>query len=355
MLNTLVITIVHWNGREMLATCLQSIKKQTETDYSVVIVDNGSEDDSVDYIKKNHPEYTLIEFEKNTGFAYPHTYAIKKILQEKNVRYILTLNNDTELAPNFLEEMVAAAKKNEGKQLGSIQGKIVNFYDQSLLDCTGMLTYWDMSAVNRGQGEKDHGQYDEEEEVFGASASAALYTREALEATILPSGDIFDSSYFAYYEDVDLAWRMRLAGFRSFYTPKAVAKHIHSATGISHSPFKAFHIHRNHYYNILKNAPWWLLIAIFLFLPIRYILLLLSILTKTGAAAKLHHQIHDQKKSGENMVQIVLRSWKDVIKALPSIALKRRSIQKSRTVSSQQIITWIRRFFVPLREIIFKK
>lgn len=345
----LVVTLVNWNGRDMLADCLESVRAQTFHDFSLIVVDNGSDDDSVAFLREHYPEVELIEFDHNTGFAYPHTVAIKRALEDPGVEYILTLNNDTALDPDFFAEMVAAAQRHP--DAGSIQGKVVNFYDPTLIDCTGILVHWDMSAMNRGQTEKDTGQFDQEEEIFGPSASAALYRREALEKTRLPNGDIFDSSYFAYYEDVDLAWRLRLAGYTSWYTPKAIIKHIHSATGVNHSPFKAFHVHRNHYFNMIKNLPFWFLLRALLFMPIRYLLLVSSIFRRKGAAARLSENVSSGQKGG--IVRMVLRSWWQILKALPSLLRKRWSIQRARVVSHTQVYRLLRRYHADIARIIY--
>lgn len=347
----LVITIVNWNGRDMLDTCLESVRKQTFTDYSIIMIDNGSTDGSVELVQEKYPEIDLVKFDTNTGFAYPHTFAIARAFEHPNVEYILTLNNDTELDAHYFEEMVAAAERHP--EAGAIQGKVVNFYDTSLIDCTGILIHWDMSAMNRGQTLKDTGQFDREEEIFGPSASAALYTRKALEATRLPNGDFFDASYFAYYEDVDLAWRMRLTGFTSWYTPQAIIKHIHSATGVSHSPFKAFHVHRNHYYNMIKNLPFWFLLRALAFMPFRYLLLMSSIFRRKGAAARLSENVDAKQKGG--IVRIVFRSWYDVLTSLPRLLHMRWSIQRGRSVGHLTVRRWLKIYRASLKAIIYGK
>lgn len=345
----LVITLVNWNGRDMLEDCLESVRAQTFQDFSMIVVDNGSTDGSVEFLREHYPEIELIEFDENTGFAYPHTYAIKRAFEDPGVEFILTLNNDTALDPDFFAEMVAAAERHP--EAGSIQGKVVNFYVPSLIDCTGILVHWDMSALNRGQTEKDAGQFDQEEEIFGPSASAALYRADALKKTTLPNGDIFDSSYFAYYEDVDLAWRLRLAGYSSWYTPTAVIKHIHSATGVNHSPFKAFHVHRNHYFNMIKNLPFWFLVRALMFMPMRYLLLVSSIFRRKGAAARLSKNVSADQKGG--IVRMVLRSWWQIFIALPSLLRNRRSIQRARTISHAQAYRLLKRYHAAIARIIY--
>lgn len=340
------VHIVNWNGIDFIKDCLDSLQTQTYRDFKVLLIDNGSTDGSLELVQYNYPEIEVVTFDTNTGFAYPHSYAIHHSLQDPNIQYCIPLNNDTKLEPTYIEELVAASKRHP--EASSIQGKVVNFYDHSIIDCTGILIHHDMSAMNRGQHEKDTGQFAQEEEIFGVSASAALYTRTSLEAVQLPHDQYFDTDYFAYYEDVDLAWRLRLAGFSSFYTPTAVIYHIHSATGISHSPFKAFHIHRNHYYNMIKNLPLLFLLRALALMPYRYILLLSSVLKKKGPSAAL-----SKKTSKFNMIWIVLKSWRDVIINLPKLLKKRRSIQKQRTVSNSEIASWFKQYHADLKKIIY--
>ena len=186
---------------------------------------------------------------------------------------------------------------------------------------------------------------------LGPSASAALYLRDALEQVRLSTGEIFDSRYFMYYEDVDLAFRLRLLGYSSYFTPQAHIYHQHSATAKRHSPFKSFYIHRNHYFNIIKNLPGhYLLIALFL-LPIRYILLMSSLIRGQGAAAQLFHQPKRHLK--DRMAMIVLRSWGQVITSLPWLWRERRWIQGKRVSSTSIVATWFTRFGANWRKIIY--
>lgn len=317
MKDTAVI-IVNWNGKKYLEECLESLRNQTYANFKTVLVDNGSEDGSVFFVEENFPEIEIIKLEKNTGFAYPNNLGINKAIEDKNIKYIITLNNDTKVDVKYIEEMVSCAKRHPGA--GSVQPKVINFYEQNIINSAGVLIYFDASAINRGQKEKDEGQYEKAEEVFGASA--ALYAREVLEKIKLPEDNYFDNDYFAYNEDVDLAWRLRLAGFKSFYCPKAKAYHVHSATGKNYSPFKAFHIHRNHYYNIIKNLPLKFMLKALAFMPIRYLLLISSILRKKGPSAKLSA---NAKKKG--IAVIVFRSWWQIVRNIPML-IKKRNLYK---------------------------
>jgi GT2 family glycosyltransferase len=339
------IIIANWNGKEHLEKCLQSLAHQTYKDFKIILVDNGSVDGSVFFVEKNYPEIELIKLEKNTGFAYANNAGIQRAFLDENIKYIITLNNDTKTQENYLEKMIDCARRHP--EAGSIQPKVMNFFDQNIIDSVGILIYLDASAINRGQKENDAGQYEKEEEIFGASASAALYTHEALNKVKLPGENYFDSDYFAYYEDVDLAWRLRLAGFSSFYCPGARVFHVHSATGKNYSPFKSFHIIRNQYYNILKNMPLYCMLRALLFMPIRYFFMAVSVLRKKGPSAEL------SKQKNESIIRIVLRAWCGVLGNLPQLLKKRKFIQNNKTAKNADVRRWIKKYRADFWKMIF--
>ncbi|MBI2410372.1 MAG: glycosyltransferase family 2 protein [Candidatus Kerfeldbacteria bacterium] len=344
--NTIAIIVLNWNGKSLVEHCLPSVLGQTYKHIRLLFVDNGSTDGSVEYVREHFSAVEIIALDHNTGFAYANNVAIAQALKDSSVSAVVTLNNDTELAPTCIEELFAATQRHP--EAGAVQGKVRNFYKRQQIDSAGILIYPDMSAINRGQKEQDHGQFDTEEEVFGVSASAALYTRAALEATKLSTDEFFDNSYFAYYEDVDLAWRIRLAGLSAYLAPKALVYHVHSATAVSHSPFKAFHIHRNQYYNIIKDLPLRFLLLALLRMPVRYFLLLSSVFRKRGASAELK-----KKTSGGGIVKLVLGSWKDIIIHFPSLLRKRWQIQQQRRVPVRQVGHWFRDYRADINKIIY--
>ncbi|HUU20552.1 MAG TPA: glycosyltransferase family 2 protein [Sedimentisphaerales bacterium] len=217
------IVIVNWNGQEYLKKCLSSAYAQTYRDFNIVFVDNGSEDGSVEFVAENFPEAEIIKNNENVGFADGNNIGIKKSFEDIDVKYIATLNNDTIVEPSWLRELVSAAEKD--RIIGSCQSKMLRYYDRSIIDSTGIKLLANGTVSDRGAGEKDDGQYDKLEEVFGACAGAALYRRE-----MLNESGLFPSHYFASFEDVDLAWRARYAGWKCVYVPSAVVYHFRFAT-----------------------------------------------------------------------------------------------------------------------------
>ncbi|MCX6762558.1 MAG: glycosyltransferase family 2 protein [Candidatus Moranbacteria bacterium] len=339
MHNTAVI-IANWNGKKYLKNCFDSLASQTHQNFKIIFVDNGSSDGSADFVRENFPKTQIIGLKKNTGFARGYNIGIKKALEDENIKSVVVLNNDTKLHEKFIENMTDCSERHP--RAGSIQSKVLNFFEKNRIDCTGIVFSADGVIVNRGYGERDRGQFEKEEEIFGANAAAALFTREALEETQLSSGEYFDNSYFAFFEDADLAWRMRLAGFKSYFCPKAFVYHIHSATANRISGFKAYYLNRNRFFTLIKNYPLCRLALIFFIItPVRYIFLLFRVIMKKGRKGA---DLSGQSKS--TVAKEILRAWGSVIANILILIKKRRIIWKKKKVGCGEIRRWLREYRV---------
>jgi len=345
------IVIVNWNGCAYLETCLKSLMEQSDQNFVVIVVDNGSNDGSREMLIERYPDVAWIALPENAGFAHPTNCGIRAALRNTHIQNIITLNNDAACDKEYIAKIRSASSECDDS-VGAVQPKVLNFYHQDRIDSTGMITSFELSAINRGRDEVDSGQYDTEYDVFGPSASAALYKRKALEETMLPYAGYFDRSYFAYHEDIDLAWRLQSAGYRVRFAPEAIVYHVHSATGGNNSSFKAYHVHRNHFYNIIKNVPWFYLIALVFFFPMRYVLVTMSLLYGKGPAARLKKTAKKARTDGA--VSIVLRSWSDVWRELPQLLRKRRVIAKQRKVGINVFFRVLRRHRATLKQSIFR-
>ncbi len=349
------VVIVNWDQRTLLERCLISLQKQKDQSFAVIVVDNGSLDGSLEMVQEKFSDVSWVELSANMGFAHPTNIGMRAALSIPQISYVIALNNDTECDEHFigvLRTSIQSFENTDGPPVGALQPKVRNYFAKGNLDTTGIVTSFEMSALNRGIGEVDRGQYDAATDIFGPSGSAPLYTRAALETTMLPYAGYYDRDYFAYYEDVDLAWRLVAADYRVLFVPEALVFHVHSATGKKNSPFKAFHIHRNHFYNIIKNAPWYYLPILLVFVPFRYILVFLSVLKKSGPASRLHSTTKTHQK--QKITGIVFKSWSDVLSNLFSLLRKRRFIAHTRVRSSYTFFRVISTHYVRLRDIIFK-
>jgi GT2 family glycosyltransferase len=249
------IVIPNYNGAEHLKTCFPSIEGQSSRDYRVVLIDNGSDDDSVSFTKSNYPAYVIIGLGKNYGFAKAINEGIIYSIKNSDCEYILLLNNDIELHPDFIRTGVETFKTNN--EISFIAVKMLNYYDRKIIDdCGDFIKGNGGSPLARGHDEIDTGQYDSAEFIFGACAGAAFYKRGLFEKV-----GLFDDSFFAYYEDIDFSFRAQLMGYKCWYLPQAVCYHKRGGTiGIATEGFQTELCERNLILLRIKNYPLGLLL-----------------------------------------------------------------------------------------------
>ena len=337
------VQIVTWNSLRYVFDCLESLMRQTFRDFSVVVIDNGSEDGTVNFIRTQYPTVMVLQNFKNNGFSKANNQGIQLAKSE----YVLVINPDVILDPDFLQNIVAFADQHQ--EAGSFGGKMlklsseaVDSEDQSglrraiksdFIDSAGLQIFKSRRVINRGEGEKDKGQYDRTEEVFGLSGACALYRKTSLHQVILRN-EYFDQDFFAYKEDVDLAWRLRLYGFSSWYVPEAKCYHhrlfsnfqgrglkgiIKERKDVSKlrrtASFKNHHlmlIKNDQLFNIILTLPWFIIREIIF---IGYILI------------------------------FEFFQWRSLIKffnQLPNALLKRRIIMAHKKVASREIRQWFK-------------
>ncbi|MEO6694623.1 MAG: glycosyltransferase family 2 protein [Ignavibacteria bacterium] len=241
------VIIPNLNGASYLKTCLDSLFDQSYSNLRIIIVDNNSSDNSVNFIKSEYPPVKIIILNENFGFSKAVNKGIKFAISENDCDNILLLNNDTECDKFMITEMLKALTI---KGVGSVACKMLNFYERNRFDETGHYINKHGFPHKRGYNEIDLGQYDVAEFVFGACAGAALFKKEIFEKV-----GFFDEDFFAYYEDVDLNMRMQIFGFKCFYNPKAVCYHMIGATSSKFSSFKLYLMERNLTALMIKNFP----------------------------------------------------------------------------------------------------
>ena len=211
--------VLNYNGRALLEVILPSLAAQRHTDVELVVVDNGSSDDSRAYLAEHWPAVRVVGIPENAGVAAALNVGVAACDSE----LVALLNNDLELDPGWLGALVAAMDRHP--DAATATGKVLNYFRRDELDGAGDIFTRSATAYHRGAGEPDRGQYETEEEVFAPTAGAALYRASAL-ARVGP----FDESFWAYFEDVDWGLRAQLAGLRSWYVPDAIAYHMGSRT-----------------------------------------------------------------------------------------------------------------------------
>jgi GT2 family glycosyltransferase len=303
------VIVVNWNSEAHLKKCLGHLNNQTLHPSSIIVIDNASNVEPQEEQLSKYENVKLIKNKQNSGFAAANNQAIRLTGKQD---YVALLNPDAFPEPDWLEKLIAAA--DQYSDVAAFGSRQMMYGDHGMLDGIGDSYHVSGLAWRERHG-KQQTEYDlQPKEIFSPCAAAALYRRKAIESV---GG--FDEDYFCYMEDVDLGFRLRLAGHKAMYVPDAVVYHIGSATtGGKQSNFSVYHGHRNLVWTYIKNMPgalFWLL------LPYHLILNIFTI--------------------GWFMLRgqggVILKAKSDAIKAIPRMWHKRRVIQSNRKISISAI------------------
>lgn len=314
------VVIVNWNSGALLADCLQHLALQTVKPKKIVVIDNFSSDDSIAGIKE-FEHVDILQMKSNLGFAAANNY----VLQQCTTEFIALLNPDAFPAPNWLEKLISAAETYpESASFGSRQ---IRHENTQLLDGIGDSYHMSGLVWRAGYGAQNLDHSLKPREIFSPCAAAALYRTKVLQAL---GG--FDEDFFCYVEDIDLGFRLRLAGHKSYYVPEASVRHIGSATtGGSGSDFSVYHGHRNLVHAFVKNMPGALLC---LLLPLHLLLNLVTIAVFT--------------RRGQG--KLILRAKCDALLGLRRAWRKRQQVQSTRVATLGEIWRVLDKQFLPKRQ-----
>jgi GT2 family glycosyltransferase len=303
------VIIVTWNSSAHLARCLDCLTAQTINNFEIIIVDNGSTDGTIDRLEGRWPRLTLrIEHnDSNLGFAVANNIGARLARGQ----WLALLNADAFPEPNWLEQLIFAGQKNP--EFTFFSSRQVQFKHPELLDGAGDEYHVSGLAWRRYYDHRENEYGVKLEEVFSACAAAALYLREDFLKV-----DGFDEDYFSYFEDVDLSFRLRLAGGRCLYVPDAVIHHVGSASTGKMSDFAIYHGHRNLVWTYFKNMP---SLLFWVYLPLHVLMNIYFVFSF----------------SFKGKMNTIVSAKIDAIRDLRSILNKRRMIQKSRVVSMSNI------------------
>lgn len=318
--------IVNWNGRRYLPACLAALKAST-VPVRILVVDNASDDDSVAYLHREHADVEVLGLRSNVGYAAGANAGLRATSGE----YAMIMNPDVLLAPEHLA--VLEGRLRADPSIGVAQGKLYrtdidrfvagNLSCEGPLDSAGHVIRRSRMVVDRGQGEADGPQYSEEVSVFSA-CGAALFMRRAMLEDVAPDGEYFDSSFFAYKEDIDLCWRARLLGWDVRYVPAAVAHHVRTAP-LERGAWRRMpliarrHSWKNHYLLMIRND--------------RTADLMRALPFVAGwELMRLGHAVlRDQR---------VLAGYIDLVRALPAAVRRRRALLRRRRASPSDMRRW---------------
>jgi GT2 family glycosyltransferase len=260
------IVVVNYNGRHFLADCLAALERQTvpRHRYEVLLIDNGSSDGSVAYVRERYPGVCVYSVRENLGFTGANNLGFGLARGE----YVILLNNDTRVESNWLQGLLDAVpprpESSEGprgralprktpvadERIGGVCSKLLFRDEPGRVNSTGLVLYRDGRGGDRDFRKPDGPATHEQIEVFGGCGASVLLRRELLD-------DVggFDPKLFMYYEDLDLCWRARLGGWRFVYAPESVVHHVCGGSSGTESPFRLRQVERNRVLVSVRNAP----------------------------------------------------------------------------------------------------
>lgn len=293
------INIVTWNSEAVIKPCLESVLNQTYKNCRILVIDNASTDQTNKIVEGYRSSLRYIQLDRNTGFSHAHNIGFAEARSD----YILVMNPDVILTPPYLEKAMEVMRSDS--RIGAIGGKLYRWNDgpSGTIDSTG-IRFHPFKRVFSDCTSDDQGQ----REVFGVTGACALYRRKMLE-DVKVGHEIFDEALFAYFEDVDLAWRARALGWKSILEPQAIAYHCRYAARKDASPRVQSLIFRNRYLVLIKNDSFGDILKV---LPIFLLLEFLRVGKYLLTTPRL------------------LLQWAEVIKYIPEILKKRKLIQQKR-------------------------
>lgn len=242
-MDSVSVIIVNWNGGKSIEECLNGLRNQTFKDFSSIVIDNASQDGSLELVQNKYPEVVTISLDENMGFAAANNIVLESIGTE----YVALLNNDAVPHPSWLEHLLKALRQNP--EIGFAASKMLLHDDPEIIDRAGDVYTTAGTALLRGRGYSLE-NYGTPEWVFGACAGAAMYRKRMLDDI-----GFFDEDFFLLYEDVDLSFRAQLQGYKCVYVPDALVYHYGSSSIGSDTPVSVYYSHRNLEWVYIKNMP----------------------------------------------------------------------------------------------------
>ncbi len=330
----ITVIILNWNGRKFLSECLDSVKRQSYPRLSILVVDNGSTDDSVAFLRREYPEVRLIRNASNLGFAGGNNAGIRAC----ETPYLIILNNDTDLFPGCVAELKRAMDRDGS--IGACASRIMLKFEENRIDSAGIAVCPDGLALGRGRMETPEG-FLREREVFFSSGCCSLFRKSMLDEI-----GHYDEDFFAYAEDTDLGWRARARGWKCMYVPTAAVNHHHSGSGGSHSPLKAYLVERNRIWVAVKNFPALVLLYGLGYTLLRYFWQTYGALSGTGRAGKFAGDHSSLRLAG-----VLCKAYWGAMRQLPKMLAKRRHIRATCVIADADYRRLLRDYGMPAKDV----
>lgn len=303
------VVIVNYNGGQMICQCLAALETQRFQNFITVVVDNNSSDDSLSCIRKSFPKVVVLALAENRGFAGGVNHAMRVCGLGT---WVALLNPDAFPTEDWLASLVSSAENHPA--YAAFGSRMFSDQEQQTLDGVGDVYHVSGLPWRNGHGCLNSPRHDREAEIFAPCAAAALYRVSALVAV-----GFLDEDFFLYVEDIDLGFRLRLAGYRALYVPTATIRHLGSAFVGKHSDFQIYHGHRNLVWVYIKNMPGPLF---WIFLPLH---LALNIASLLWFGLRGHGTV-------------MFRAKRDACYGIPRFWKKRQQIQSGRKVGIWSIL-----------------
>ena len=316
MIHTAVV-ILNWNGRKHLEQFLPSVIQHTPQQVDIVVADNGSTDDSVEFLRREYPNVKLVLLDKNYGFADGYNRALKQV----DAECFVLLNSDIEVTAGWIEPLVATLQNNS--QVAAVAPKLLSYVERQRFEYAGAAGgFIDYLGYPFCRGrilstiEQDEGQYDTPREVFWASGAAFCCKADVFRAL---GG--FDADFFAHMEEIDLCWRMQLQGYKVMVEPRSVVYHLGGGTLPNESPRKLYLNYRNNLAMLFKCAPTMQRVVAAVIRPLADLLSVVLYLFKRQS----------------DLAMATLKAYRDFFAWHSALAEKRRTIRSHRNSESNKI------------------
>ncbi len=333
-----VIVVTH-NRPDLLTDCVDSLHRQSYRPFELIVVDNGSQNNSVRLLKDFlFSDIQIIENKDNYGFCTANNQALDLC----KGTYVALLNNDAVAEVSWLAELVQALEVNP--EFGMAASKVLAHNSPNVIDKSGHLIYLDGQNRGRGSGEIDRGQYDCFEEVSWPDGCAAFYRR-----TLLEQLGGFDEDFFAYADDAELGLRARIAGWRCLSVPTAIVRHRLGSTLGRYSEQRLFLIERNRSWLAVKLFPMRLLILNPFYLAIRLFANMIAWLSGHGEVNRATSSMPLTQ-----LLKCLVKANFAAIAGLPTMIRKRQKTRHLRKLSPSETTRMIKRFRIPLAELVGK-
>lgn len=311
------VVILNWNGRQHLEQFLPSVVEHTPQQVRIVVADNGSTDDSVEFLEQHYPTIDIIRLDKNYGFAEGYNRALEQV----DAEFFILLNSDVEVTAGWVEPLVATLTNH--RTVAAVAPKLRSYGHREYFEYAGAAGgYIDILGYPFCRGrilstlEKDCGQYDTAQEVFWASG-AAFCCRADLFRTL--GG--FDADFFAHMEEIDLCWRMQLAGYKVMVEPHSVVYHLGGGTMPNESPRKLYLNYRNNLSMLFKCAPTWQRILVAVARPVADML-----------SALIYYLRGDKA-----LAKATIEAYRDFFALHGDLNKKRKTVRSARKAESERI------------------